>query len=94
MRKCCNVRGTYVKPVSLPKSFNHGMLVRHHHQAKETQLSRDDDESDYISFTMWIREDKKIKKVTKCLEQKEFYNGWEQMVFELKEHIHRKRIYK
>lgn len=40
MRKCCNVRGTYVKPVSLPKSFNHGMLVRHHHQAKETQLSQ------------------------------------------------------
>lgn len=60
----------------------------------DTIESSDDDESDYISFTMWIREDKKIKKVTKCLEQKEFYNGWEQMVFELKEHIHRKRIYK
>ena len=52
----------------------------------------DDDESDYVSLTMWIREDKKIKKVTKCLEQKEFCNDWEQMVIELRECIHRKQI--
>ena len=54
--------------------------------------SSDGDESDYISFTMWICEDKKIKKVTKCLEHKEFYNDWERRVIELKERIHRKRI--
>ena len=29
-----------------------------------------DDESGYFFFTMWIRKDKKMKKVTKCLEQK------------------------
>ena len=34
--------------------------------------SSDGYESDYISFTMWICEDKKIKKVTKSMEQKEF----------------------
>ena len=45
--------------------------------------SSDDDESDHTFFTMWIREDKKIKKVTKCLEQKEFYNDWGQIVIEL-----------
>ena len=40
----------------------------------------------------WIREDKKIKKVIKSMEEKEFYNVREQMVIELKEHIHRKRM--
>ena len=52
----------------------------------------DNDESDYISFTMWICEDKKIKKVTKCLEQKELSDDWKQMVTEPRKHIHKKRI--
>ena len=39
---------------------------------------------------MWVCKDKKIKKVTKCKEQKEFYNDWGQMVTEPKEHIHKK----
>lgn len=41
---------------------------------------------------MWSREDKKIKKITKCLGQDEFDGEWERKVIELKEHIHRKRI--
>ena len=54
--------------------------------------SSHDDESDYISVTMGTHQDKKIKNVTKCSMQKEYYNNWEQMVIELKEHIHRKRM--
>ena len=52
----------------------------------------DDDEPDSFSFKQWIRQDKKIKKVMKNLEKSEFYDEWEKMVLELKEHIHRKRI--
>ena len=54
--------------------------------------SSDYDESENISFTMLIHENNIIKKVIKCLEQKEFYNDWEQMVIEFKENTHRKQI--
>ena len=59
--------------------------------SNETNESSDD-ESDYISFTKRIREDKKIKKATKCLSHQEFYEEWKEMVITLKNHIHRKRV--
>lgn len=58
----------------------------------DTRELSDDDISDYISFTMWICQDKEIKKGAKCLEQKEFHEDGEQMTMELKEHIHRKQV--
>ena len=51
------------------------------------------DESDYISITLWIYGDKKIKKMIKFWEQKELCNDWEQIVIELKEHINWKQIH-
>ena len=53
--------------------------------------SSDDDEPDSFSFKQWICQDKK-KKVMKNLEKSEFYDEWQKMVLELKEHIHRKQI--
>ena len=58
----------------------------------DTRELSDDGTFYYISFIMWIYQDKEIKKATKCLKQKEFHKDWEQMTIELKEHIQRKEI--
>ena len=63
-----------------------------HVESSSSNESETDDTPDSVSFTMWSREDKKIKKITKCLGQDEFDGEWERKVIELKEHIHRKRI--
>ena len=86
-----NAWKTSVKPVNLQKNIQSWDADSQLSEIDASESS-DYDESDNISFTMLIHENKIIKKVIKCLEQKEFYNDWEQMVIEFKENTHRKQI--
>lgn len=50
------------------------------------------EKENHLSYDCWIRQDKKIKKVTTSKPDiNEFYNEWKTSVLNLKHHIHRKR---
>ena len=58
-------------------------------ESEESKSSSDDnDTDDFVTFSTWVIETAKIKKVGESISKDQFYKDWYQTVGALKEHIH------